>query len=77
MYSSEQEELWRLLEEEIDMRAEKLQVGALYDFDLIMRERDFQTRFTAFWKRNRGKRFRFFRPEDIDVAICDDTPPLF
>lgn len=72
MYSAEQEELWSLLEEHTEIHEAKRQAGVLYDFDLIMREREHNKRFAAFVQRHRGKTFRVFRPEAIEALVRDD-----
>ena len=72
MYSAEQEEFWLFFAEHCEIQETKRQSGALYDFDLIMRERDHLRRFGAFMRQHRSKSFRVFRPEDLEACVRTD-----
>lgn len=74
MYSAEQEEFWSLMEEHTEIHEVKRQTAALFDYELIMRERDHNKRFVQFAKQHRGKTFRIFRPEAVQSLIRDDLP---
>jgi hypothetical protein len=76
MYSLEQEEFWSLLEEHIAIQEQKRGSGAVYDFDLLYRDKENMDRLRAFKRQHSGKSFYVFRPEDLARSVRSDLPAL-